>query len=366
MRLATFDGDAWDLEDVEVTETADVIHGHWSILFRIDSNDRPHIAYRCSDLQLRYDDDGNPIYDAAGYHRGRVIGMFVHYATKDESGWTVENVGEAAGWNDKFLVTLGFTLSNDRPVIVTGYQDALNGKTLRVKSAEKIDGNWITKSVYDKEDGYYGWFQIGAETDANQNVHISFCAEFSGGGDDAPYPTAGHSLMYGRYDGTAWQVRPPSAPMPQPEAKRDTPRARPSPVSLWETPRTSRWMPTGNRRSCIWAGSRAAAFIPFPSAGSMNGSKRERPSDKIRRRSPERFAGRLVGAGGPCKISTMNNPATKAFPVQTRDTFVAFYLGAARKTGRALRSEERWTERPLSDWATSRRETSAWGVMPWN
>jgi len=206
VRLATLENGAWMIEDVEQTDDTKVIPGHNNMEFRIDSNDRPHLAYKCSDLELVPDENGGIVMAADGHPRSKIVGMHVRCATKVETGWTVENVGESAGWSDKFLVTLGFTLCNDRPLIVTGYQDVLTGNTLRVKSAEKIYGNWITKSVYDKEDGYYGWFQIGAETDADQNVHISFCAEYGDGSEDAPYPTAGHSLMYGRYDGTVWQV----------------------------------------------------------------------------------------------------------------------------------------------------------------
>jgi len=204
LRLATFDvaTSQWSLEDVETTDPTyptpedKVILGQWSIEFRIDSSDRPHIAYRCSDLEIL-----PPPLGADGHPRAKIIGMHMRYATKPAADWVVENVGVAAGWTDKYLVTLGFTLANDEPFVVTGYQDVLTGNDMRVKCAKKVGGVWQTDLVYNTRDSYYGWFQVGAVTDAAQNVHISFCAEYVGG--ERPR----HSLMYGKYNGTGWEVQ---------------------------------------------------------------------------------------------------------------------------------------------------------------
>ncbi len=206
VRLATFENGAWTIEDVEQTDDTEVIPGHNGMEFRIDSNDRPHLAYKCSDLELVPDENGDVVMAADGHPRGRIVGMHIRYAVKDQTGWTVENVGQAAGWTETFLVTLGFTLADDHPHVFTGYEDALDGVLTGVKCAKKIGGVWSTDVIYAEPDAYYGWFRIGAETDADQRIHISFCAQYSQGGDEAAYPTAGHSVMYGVYDGAEWQV----------------------------------------------------------------------------------------------------------------------------------------------------------------
>ncbi|WP_300670335.1 ZinT/AdcA family metal-binding protein [Desulfoluna sp.] len=205
IRMAVYDGDSWILEDVEMTDASEVIPGHNGLKLQLDSLDNPHIAYKCSDLELITDEAGNTVTAADGHPKVNIAGMHLRYGVKKEGSWAIENVGDAAGWNETFLVTLGFTLANDIPYIMTGYENELDGILNGVKCAKKINDSWATDLIYENPDAYYGFFLMGAKTDGQNRVHLTFCARHHSGEEEGTSDYS-HGLMYGLYNGTGWKV----------------------------------------------------------------------------------------------------------------------------------------------------------------